>query len=692
MKVFVPKALPPKLSFVSRPAGPAIMRRNKSNQLVAHTTADTPILQEVNNARVPFPFVNLYSGPDPLVAYGGTHGVISLLKIGTDNWNALTPGETLTLSADVVCSRAAADDGGSAMMALFSRRADGTWTAQAVAYSADFEPHRLSVTLTLPALASDMADVGVGVWHSGGAATYPGSVALQVAAVVRGSVAPQVWNEEGGLFVINPQSYTNLVPNNHNTAALPTEYNPDGATGTRAWQASSFHSQVLRITKTSGADGARYGVRWAVNGAVSAEAHTASIWVRRPAGTVKGFAPYVDMSHGGGIVNWFRSLSTLPPDVWTKAVSQSPVGPAVNYTGGMFYVWVEGPVGSYIDVVIPNVIAGVRPTDGSGRPADFASVITGATIQETPADTIFSNYTGPGQETGQNGSASAYLLTNAVSNPLWSAGTPYASPERVVHAALVYERTSVAYTNTGVQLFQAPPLAPTLWAKVGPDDRLLAFDGEINSRTYLHPDPASRSGNLWFLGSMGLYSDSLLISDVYNVQKLHVQVRQGLTGPVVADFTHDFETSGELARSQFLLTGLRPSTNLVFQISARGSDSPGIGLIAWGKAEAYGATLYGPRAGVRDYSRKEPDQFGQVVFVRRAFAKTVSASVQVEKSQINTAQDRLGNLRATPAVWIFSDDADYAVPLVVFGFYKDFYSVIDKPMVALYTLEIEGLT
>ena len=47
-------------------------------------------------------------------------------------------------------------------------------------------------------------------------------------------------------------------------------------------------------------------------------------------------------------------------------------------------------------------------------------------------------------------------------------------------------------------------------------------------------------------------------------------------------------------------------------------------------------------------------------------------------------------LRATPALWIGSTDADFSQSLVVYGFYKDFYISIDYPTMALSSLEIEG--
>lgn len=305
------------------------------------------------------------------------------------------------------------------------------------------------------------------------------------------------------------------------------------------------------------------------------------------------------------------------------------------------------------------------------------------------ADQLLADYAGAEYETGSGGSTTGYLYTNAtLSAPAFVSGSSYAAGARVYETAQIYARTAAPLVGSAFDPF-ATQLVNGNFVRVGPDNRLAAFDGELSTSSYLSVTPAAQAGTLHFLVSID-DADTVFVGDLTGATRLRLRVRDGLMGAVVADVTVD-ESAGGRVRSQYLLTDLVCPSGGVLEVSVTGPVAPGIGLIAWGTAEAMACTRYGVRAGIRDYSRKEPDDFGQVQFVRRAFSKTVSAQVEVEKADINRVSDRLYGLRATPLVWIFSDDPDLSSPLVVYGFYRDFYSSIDFPTLSIYSLEIEGL-
>lgn len=374
---------------------------------------------------------------------------------------------------------------------------------------------------------------------------------------------------------------------------------------------------------------------------------------------------------------WFRC--------WVSAVaiasgSNVNVGAVAGLTQSGSILSYNGDGTSSLQIWGVDYTAGAQPS--SHIPTNGAAVTRAA-------EQLIADFAGAEYETGSGGSTTGYLYTNGVqSAPAFVAGTTYATGARVYETAQIYARTAAPLVGSASDPF-ATQLANGNFVRVGPDNRLAAFDGELNTRSYRSVTPGAQAGMLHFLVSLE-GADAVYVGDITGAARLRVRVRDGLMGAIVSDVTID-QALGQRVPSQYLLTGLVCPNGGVLEVSVTGPVAPGIGLIAWGQAETMGCTRYGVRSGIRDYSRKEADDFGQVVFVRRAFSKTVSASVEVEKADINRVSDRLYDLRATPLVWIFSEESDYATPLAVFGFYRDFYSTIETPTLAVYSVEVEGL-
>jgi hypothetical protein len=61
----------------------------------------------------------------------------------------------------------------------------------------------------------------------------------------------------------------------------------------------------------------------------------------------------------------------------------------------------------------------------------------------------------------------------------------------------------------------------------------------------------------------------------------------------------------------------------------------------------------------------------------------------INKAEVDTIQDILATYRATPCLWVGTDSYSSTT---LFGFYKDFNTVISYPTSSLLTLEIEGMT
>lgn len=151
-----------------------------------------------------------------------------------------------------------------------------------------------------------------------------------------------------------------------------------------------------------------------------------------------------------------------------------------------------------------------------------------------------------------------------------------------------------------------------------------------------------------------------------------------------AYFTEDI-----VYKTDLVLPDLPLYTSPVVRVVITGDGSVSCGSMVLGQTRELGLTLYGARAGINDYSKKETDDFGNYTIVERAFAKRTVLKLVTENVNIDSLYTLLAAYRVTPAVWIGTDD--YACTWV-FGFYRSFDVEIAMMEKSYITLEIEGLT
>lgn len=465
--------------------------------------------------------------------------------------------------------------------------------------------------------------------------------------------------ERGRLLVEG--AATNYALNNNN--ATPPKYTSGGADGTISVLSDPFWGLVLRITKTVGSLGARMGARWSV-GAVPGSSYTGAIWIRRPSSVTSGQV-YCDMSKSaGGLLTASLGLASIPSGSFVRSVfSASEAG--ASFVGGNFYAWVEGPVGDYVDVALPCIWAGS---------SDSSAIVTGASPATRAADVL----TGTG-----------LLYTTATdATPTYAAGTTYAAGAQVAYDRSRYQ--SLQAGNIGRQ----PDINPTWWARLGPANDWAMFDDQVSTQTVQATGPlrvALQTGAMDALAVLGVEADRvrLVVQDGAGGPVVYDQT-QGMAADAVTSWFDYFFNDPTYRRTQALFQGIAPFGSSVATLTFSGSAVK-VGHVSYGRVRSLGGLRYGARAGIKDFSRKDTDEFGVTTFVRRANSKYLTGTLEVEKTAINQVHNLLTSLTATPVVWIGSDDVYYSDTLLVYGFYRDFYASIDYPTLSIYSLEIEGL-
>lgn len=274
----------------------------------------------------------------------------------------------------------------------------------------------------------------------------------------------------------------------------------------------------------------------------------------------------------------------------------------------------------------------------------------------------------------------------------WSSGTTYALAAKVRYLNQIWESLQASNLN------KAPNTNPTWWVLIGPDNLHAPFDLSVSTASAM-PTIQTIVLKPGAFDALALVNVDAEVTEVgitdYNSKTIYFSNTYGLTGGTVFDwFSYFFDQITE-ERTQILVQGLSefyPNAVITIRLRSAAGVNNKIGAIIPGLTTTLGGSQYGISAGITDYSRKETDEFGVISFIERNYSKRMSADVHFANSEINKVQRFLYSIRATPVVWVGSDDPTYEEPLVVFGFYRDFSTTIAYPSHSLCSLEIEGLT
>lgn len=139
---------------------------------------------------------------------------------------------------------------------------------------------------------------------------------------------------------------------------LWSSYNDATGTHTTSVVSDPDLGPVVRITKTAGANGVRVGLWLSVAG-MSGTSYTTSIFCKTNVAGSDGSSTYVDASKvGGGLV----TVATPVPGtvgVWSRAYATA-FGELAGTAN--FYVLLSGPIGSSIDIAMPQLEVGELAT------------------------------------------------------------------------------------------------------------------------------------------------------------------------------------------------------------------------------------------------------------------------------------------------------------------------------------------
>jgi hypothetical protein len=272
--------------------------------------------------------------------------------------------------------------------------------------------------------------------------------------------------------------------------------------------------------------------------------------------------------------------------------------------------------------------------------------------------------------------------TVALYNPV----TTYAVDAVVLYNDYIY--VSITDGHTG----QQPDISPTKWKLKEPGNVIAMFDTSVStvttSGTSLTVVVDTKLCNS--LGLLNLTGTEVTITGTDGPSGPTVYSKTvDLDGTIITDW-YDYFFAEYSPLTDLVLTDIPPYSTMRLTVTITSGSSVGIGVMTWVNLYTLGYTQYGSSVGLRDYSIKETDEYGNIVLTERSFSKKMTANIMVDNYNFNKVNNLLTDIRTTPSVFIGSEDSRFNQS-IVFGYYKEYSVVISYPTMSMCSLEIEGL-
>lgn len=276
----------------------------------------------------------------------------------------------------------------------------------------------------------------------------------------------------------------------------------------------------------------------------------------------------------------------------------------------------------------------------------------------------------------------------------WNSGTTYALGDRVILTSThkIYESLQASNLNKN------PTTETTWWIEVSPTNKWRCFDTSSTTQTLatgISPPVISYEFEL------GQAANCVAFLNVTGCNTIHIVMDDPTYGIVYDEevslartqlssdwWAWFFGTRRE--KNQYIALDLPTYPYATITVTLDGTPDLGVGVIMFGQQQNFSLGMrYGARLGIQDYSRKETNDFGDTVFVTRAYAKRASYDVFLENEELDTFQKYLSSIRAIPCLWVGSNEFEATT---IFGFYKNFDILLNYPNHSECSLDIEGLT
>ena len=260
----------------------------------------------------------------------------------------------------------------------------------------------------------------------------------------------------------------------------------------------------------------------------------------------------------------------------------------------------------------------------------------------------------------------------------------------------VLEYTSLADTN----LDNYPADNPADWIELGAENRCKMFDDYTNTQTVNSDDIeiVISANGVASVGIFGIYGTSVnlkLIRNAVTIKEETIDLRSIV--PVSGWYSWLYNKY-EYGITQIIWEFPRYITGATLEITiSKIISTAKCGLVVVGNAVELGASQYGVKIGIDDYSIKDTDSLGRTYLSQGSYAKRADVSMDINNANIDFVTQKLTAVRGIPAMFDLNNDEtayqDYYThqALALYGYPQNFDITIPGPVKSKCNLEVKGL-
>lgn len=282
--------------------------------------------------------------------------------------------------------------------------------------------------------------------------------------------------------------------------------------------------------------------------------------------------------------------------------------------------------------------------------------------------------------------------------PAWSSATAYSIGSRVYYTTngIPYDYEAIAAVTGGANPGADAVSANPRWVRIGHSNRYKVIDRVLS-------DPAVMEGgsiaysfdlsqNVTTVAIFGLVGTTVTVSimDSNNVTIPGSAQTQIINGnPNISNWFEYFFAEVQ-SNPDMLFTGLPGYSGNRLRVAVSGVGRVEIGEIVFGREIEIGTTLEKPTFGIRDYSRKERDEFGNPIIVERPYSLYGEFDIIYPSARTRNLLDQLAKIRAKPAVF-YVPGMDVGRGTMIFGYFTDFSMNLEVGPESYSSITVEGL-
>lgn len=277
----------------------------------------------------------------------------------------------------------------------------------------------------------------------------------------------------------------------------------------------------------------------------------------------------------------------------------------------------------------------------------------------------------------------------------WAAGTAYALGAKVIRTTThsVYERVVAGTTAT------PPENDGANWTRVGPTNRWGMFDQKVGTVTTQANSISVtlKPGRANCLSLHNADAAEVTVSVVMDAEVVFTATVDLTSRNVVGDW-YAYYYEPVYSQTEVVLTDLLDAALLAMPAAgdaeitvtlSRTGGTVSLGMLVVGMEFHIGETQWQPSVGIRDYSIKKADAWGNYDLEQGEYARVMSATVEVPSSEADNVANVMSQYRATNAVWIGAKEFG---SLVIYGFLSDWRLVHRDVTTSIFSMEVEGMT